>query len=84
VIVADIGMPGEDGYALLRSLRRIEQGQHTPQVPAVAGTAFARAEDRQRALSAGFYEHLPKPIDPERLVRVLGQLMKGEGTKNRS
>jgi len=61
---------------LLRHLRRTEQEQQTPRVPAIAVTAFARGEDRQRALSAGFDEHLPKPVDPERLVRVLAQLMR--------
>ena len=71
MIVADIGMPGEDGYALLTGLRRTEQEQRTTRVPAVAVTAFARSEDRHRALAAGFDEHLPKPIDPERLIAVL-------------
>lgn len=77
VIVADIGMPEEDGYALVKHLRRIEQEQHTARVPAVAVTAFARSEDRQRALAAGFDEHLPKPVDPERLVRMLARIMRG-------
>jgi CheY-like chemotaxis protein len=76
VIVADIGMPDEDGNALLVSLRRIEMQQQTPRVPAVAVTAFARSEDRQRALDSGFDDHLPKPVDPERLVTLLAQLVK--------
>ncbi|HEV7135141.1 MAG TPA: chemotaxis protein CheB [Steroidobacteraceae bacterium] len=74
VIVADIGMPDEDGYALIKHLRRLEQERHSARVPAVAATAFARSEDRQRALAAGFDEHLPKPVDPEQLVRVLVRL----------
>jgi CheY-like chemotaxis protein/anti-sigma regulatory factor (Ser/Thr protein kinase) len=74
VIVADIGMPGEDGYALMTALRRTEQEQRTPRVPAVAVTAFVRGEDRQRALAAGFDEHLPKPVDPEKLVAALRRL----------
>jgi CheY-like chemotaxis protein len=74
VIVADIGMPGEDGYALLTGLRQTEKEQRTNRVPAVAVTAFARSEDRHRALAAGFDEHLPKPIDPERLIAVLRRL----------
>lgn len=74
VIVADIGMPGEDGYALLKRLRRTEQEQHIARVPAVAVTAFARIEDRERALGAGFDEHLAKPVDPERLISVLSGL----------
>ncbi|MGH8255600.1 MAG: hybrid sensor histidine kinase/response regulator, partial [Steroidobacteraceae bacterium] len=75
VIVADIGMPGEDGYALLRGLRHTEQEQQTARVPAIAVTAFARGEDRQSALAAGFDEHLPKPVDPDRLIAVLAQLV---------
>jgi two-component system CheB/CheR fusion protein len=75
VIVADIGMPGEDGYDLLRGLRHTEQEQQTARVPAVAVTAFARSEDRQRALAAGFDEHLPKPVDPDRLIAVIAQLV---------
>ncbi len=75
VIVADIGMPGEDGYTVLTGLRRTEQEQGTARVPAVAVTAFARSEDRQHALAAGFDEHLPKPLDPERLIAVVAQLV---------
>jgi CheY-like chemotaxis protein/anti-sigma regulatory factor (Ser/Thr protein kinase) len=74
VIVADVGMPDEDGYALLRRLRSREQEQNWKRVPAVAVTAFARTEDRQLALAAGFDEHLPKPVDPARLVSVLAGL----------
>jgi CheY-like chemotaxis protein len=79
VIVADIGMPDEDGYALIKHLRRTEKEQQTARVPAVAVTAFARSEDHQRALAAGFDEHLPKPVDPERLVRVLARLTRRGG-----
>jgi CheY-like chemotaxis protein len=74
VIVADIGMPGEDGNALLRRLRRTEQEQRTPRVPAIAVTAFARSEDRERALAPGFDEYLPKPVDPQRLVTLIARL----------
>jgi CheY-like chemotaxis protein/anti-sigma regulatory factor (Ser/Thr protein kinase) len=75
VIVADIGMPVEDGNALLKSLRLMEQEQGTVHVPAIAVTAFARAEDRKRALAAGFDDHVPKPVDPERLVAMLAQMV---------
>jgi two-component system CheB/CheR fusion protein len=74
VIVADIGMAGEDGYTLLAGLRRTEQAQSLPRLPAIAVTAFARSEDRQRALSAGFDEHLPKPVEPEQLIHALMKL----------
>lgn len=74
VIVADIGMPGEDGYSLLRGLRREEEQQHQRRIPALAVTAFARLEDRQRALAASFDDHLPKPVDPDRLVAAVAAL----------
>jgi hypothetical protein len=82
IIVADIGMPNEDGYSLLTSLRHTEREQRTAPVPAIAVTAFARDEDRQRALAAGFDEHLPKPVDPERLIALIAQLagMPPQGT----
>jgi CheY-like chemotaxis protein len=75
LIMADIGMPDEDGYSLLTSLRCIEREQGAARVPAIAVTAYARREDRQRALAAGFDDHLNKPVDPERLMAVLAKLV---------
>lgn len=69
IIVSDVGMPGQDGYSLIRSLR--SQGI---QSPAVALTAFARADDRIRALQAGFQAHLPKPFEPMELVAMIASL----------
>ncbi|MFY9555061.1 MAG: response regulator [Blastocatellia bacterium] len=73
VLVSDIGMPGEDGYQLVRKMRALEpeQGRH---IPAVALTAHARTEDRLRALSAGFEMHVPKPVDPAEIVMVVASL----------
>jgi PAS domain S-box-containing protein len=73
VVVSDIGMPGEDGYSFIRRLRALppEKGGQTP---AIALTAFARMEDRTRALLAGFQMHVPKPIEPAELVLVLASL----------
>ena len=68
VLVSDIGMPGTNGYVLLESVRA--RGTDA-QVPAIALTAYARLEDRERALKAGFQLHMPKPIDPLRLVRAV-------------
>jgi PAS domain S-box-containing protein len=68
VLVSDIGMPGTNGYVLLESVRA--RGADA-QVPAIALTAYARLEDRERALKAGFQLHVPKPIDPLRLVRAV-------------
>jgi PAS domain S-box-containing protein len=67
VVVADIGMPGEDGYSLVRRIRQLppEQGGL---VPAIALTAYARRQDREKALEAGFTEHLPKPVEPSELA----------------
>lgn len=77
VLVSDIGMPGMDGYALLRELRA--GGGPGRDVPAVALTAFARPEDRERALSAGYRAHLAKPVDPMRLVSLVASLLPDRG-----
>ncbi|WP_433935835.1 response regulator [Sorangium cellulosum] len=70
VLVSDIAMPGEDGYALIRKIRALpaKSGGRTP---AVALTAYARTEDRTRALRAGFNTHVPKPIEQAELLAVL-------------
>lgn len=73
VLVSDIAMPGEDGYALIRKirLRDADQGRW---LPAVALTAYARDEDRARALAAGYQRHLTKPVDPAALARTVAVL----------
>jgi signal transduction histidine kinase/PAS domain-containing protein len=71
VIVSDIGMPGMDGYELMRRIRR----NGAREMPAIALTAFARPEDRERALQAGFDEHMIKPVDPYRLVERIAALL---------
>lgn len=70
VVVSDIGMPGQDGLELIRRIRA-RPGDRGGQVPAAALTAYARAGDRTRVLSAGFSMHLPKPIEPEELIAVV-------------
>ncbi|WP_414576167.1 PAS domain S-box protein [Anabaena sp. CCY 9402-a] len=74
VLVSDIGMPNEDGYALIRKLRSLppEQGG---KIPAAALTAYARAEDRTRAIQEGYQLHLPKPIEPIELATVVASLI---------
>lgn len=71
VVISDIGMPEQDGFAFLEELRRLEESRRLPPVPAIAVTAYARAEDRRRALDAGFQEHLGKPVDPAALVQAV-------------
>ncbi len=73
VLVSDIAMPDQDGYELLNSVRQLGP-QEGGDVPAVAVTAQARVEDRDRALSAGFQMYVSKPIEPERLVDVVARL----------
>ncbi len=73
VLVSDIGMPEMDGYQFIRQVRRLgsEEGGRTP---AVALTAFARSEDRTRAMLAGYQMHLSKPIEPQELVAAVRSL----------
>jgi PAS domain S-box-containing protein len=73
VMLSDIGMPGEDGYALIAAVRKrgVDDGGSTP---AAALTSYARAEDRRRALQAGYQMHLPKPAEPAELVAVVANL----------
>jgi signal transduction histidine kinase/ActR/RegA family two-component response regulator len=73
VLVSDISMPVTNGYELMRAVRSLSATDGGG-IPAVAVTAFARAEDRAQALAAGFQEHLPKPVLPEELVRVVARL----------
>jgi len=72
VLVSDIAMPGGSGYDLIRQVRMRSSAES--QVPAVALTAYARAEDRIQALSAGFQMHVPKPVEPTELLTVIATL----------
>ena len=81
VIVADLGMPRMDGFALIERLRTHENPQ-VREVPAAALTAYARSEDRMKALRAGFQIHLAKPIDPAELVTTIASLAKRVVVKN--
>jgi PAS domain S-box-containing protein len=71
IVVSDIGMPVEDGYVFIRKLRELDKN-----VPAIALTAFARSEDRDRAISSGYQQHVAKPVEPEVLISVVAQLVK--------
>jgi signal transduction histidine kinase/CHASE1-domain containing sensor protein/CheY-like chemotaxis protein len=75
VLVSDIAMPDEDGYGLIKKVRLLEQGQ-SPKIPAVAITAYAKEEDRERALSAGFQIYLAKPVELTELISVVARAAK--------
>jgi PAS domain S-box-containing protein len=78
VLVCDLGLPGQDGYDLIRTLRALEAGQGG-RIPGVAVTAYASRDDRDRALAAGFQAHVTKPIDPTVLVEVVAGLHQPRG-----
>jgi CheY-like chemotaxis protein/anti-sigma regulatory factor (Ser/Thr protein kinase) len=79
VVVSDIGMPGEDGYSFVRRLRRLP-AEENGDVAAVALTAYARAQDRERATEAGFDLHLTKPVDASELILAIAGLARGSST----
>ncbi|PSB44286.1 histidine kinase, partial [Cyanosarcina cf. burmensis CCALA 770] len=78
VLISDIGMPGEDGYALIRKIRELEP-QMGGTIPAVALTGYAREEDYTKALAEGFQLHVAKPIRAAELVAVVTSLAKMAG-----
>jgi CheY-like chemotaxis protein len=71
-VVSDLGMPGEDGYSLMKRIRKRGGGAA---VPAIALTGFTRPVDKARVHAAGFAAHVAKPVDPELLVAVLSKLL---------
>jgi len=76
VLVSDIAMPDEDGYALIQCVRQLAAGDGG-NTPAIALTAYAREEDRRRALSCGYQAHLAKPVEPTQLVSAVAELAHG-------
>jgi PAS domain S-box-containing protein len=79
VLIADIGLPEEDGYALIRRIRNLDP-EHGGRIPAIALTAYARTEDRDRALAAGFQRHVAKPVEPHALVRIVASTLEEQAT----
>jgi CheY-like chemotaxis protein len=73
VLVCDIGMSGEDGYSLIRRLRTLEEGQESA-LPSIALSAYARSEDRTKAIRGGFQNHLAKPVEPAELLAIVRSL----------
>ena len=72
VLVSDIGLPTEDGYALIR---RIRGAPETSRLPALALTAYATANDHRRALEAGFQKHVAKPVEPAELAGIVAAMV---------
>jgi CheY-like chemotaxis protein len=73
VLITDIGMPEMDGYELLRRVRALQDAA-LQRIPAIAMTAFARTEDRTRALHSGFQVHIAKPVEPSELVATVASV----------
>jgi CheY-like chemotaxis protein len=74
ILVSDLGMPGADGFDLIRRVRWQEQRGGRPKLPAVALTAYASAEDRERALAAGYDAHIAKPVDADELGAIVSRI----------
>ena len=79
ILLSDVGMPGEDGHALIRRVREAERPSGVV-LPAIALTGYATAEDGARALAAGFQLHIPKPVDPAELLVLVSRLLDGDAT----
>jgi hypothetical protein len=79
VLVSDIGMPGLDGYALIRQVRAMPEASLS-EIPALALTAYASDSDRDRVLEAGFQMHLSKPVESDELVRAIASLKNMNGS----
>jgi hypothetical protein len=69
----DIGMPNEDGYALIHKVRELSE-ERGGRIPAAALTAYVKKEDRKRVLAAGYQMHVPKPIEPAELIMTVADL----------
>jgi signal transduction histidine kinase/ActR/RegA family two-component response regulator len=74
VMVSDVGMPGTDGFALIRAIRKLDSPRMRS-LPAIAVTAYANPEDRVRALVAGYQNHIPKPVDSNVLAAAIAELV---------
>jgi CheY-like chemotaxis protein len=77
VIVCDIAMPGEDGFATLKRIREWEEAVAAPRRPAIALSAYAQREDRIQALEQGFHSHIAKPVAPAELIAVVASADRG-------
>ena len=81
VLISDIGLPEMDGYDLIQRVRR--EASPGRDIPAIALTAYARSEDRTRALRAGFQAHIAKPVEPNELLAMIASFVELTGTGRR-
>jgi len=82
VLVSDIGLPGDDGYALIQRIRERERQRESGLLPAIGLTAYARPEDREQALVSGFQAHVAKPVEPSELLAVIARFARpGQGAQ---
>ena len=81
ILLSDIAMPGEDGLSLIRRVRMLPFDRGG-QVPAIALSAYAAAEDRRRALLAGFQRHISKPVDPAHLLAAIASMVRKSAQPN--
>lgn len=79
ILVSDVGLPGEDGYSLIKKIRRLAPEQNGL-VPAIALTGYASLQDRARALESGYQDHLAKPVDLEILIEIIKNLLNNRMT----
>ena len=78
LLISEIGLPNEDGYSLMRHIKSLKNRRQAP-IPAIALTTYPRKCDRDRALSAGFNEYLPKPFDIDELISTIACLTRSQG-----
>jgi CheY-like chemotaxis protein len=75
ILVSDLGLPWQDGYALIRQLREMERASGRAQIPAIALTGHASSGAHEGALAAGYHAHVIKPIAPDRLAAVIAEVV---------
>jgi len=79
ILISDIGLPNEDGYDLIRQVRQLAP-EHGGLTPAIALTGYVSLQDRNHAFDVGYQEHLPKPVDIDKLLDLVGKLVNGNNS----
>jgi CheY-like chemotaxis protein len=75
ILVSDLGLPGQDGYELIRQLRKMERESGRTRMPAIALTGHGSSDAHDGALAAGYHAHIIKPIAPDRLAAVIAEVV---------